>query len=73
MQEIAEKFVQSNNLSENYIQRIAQFLAQATGQPEVQKSVKEEPKAEKTSIKRLAEILTSNESRCLVFQCDLDN
>lgn len=65
--------MQANDLSENYIQRIAQFLAQATGQPEVQKSVKEEPKAEKTPIKRLAEILTSNESRCLIFQWDFDS
>ncbi|TIB97307.1 RNA-binding domain-containing protein [Wallemia mellicola] len=67
VQEVAEKFVQANDLSENYIQRIAQFLAQATGQPEVQKSVKEEPKAEKTPIKRLAEILTSNETKKVII------
>lgn len=76
VQQSARRFVEENSLPPSYIQRIAQFLSQATegvkeevkdkqteeqGREDIQ--THERKKSKKSSIKRLAEILTSSTSR----------
>ena len=96
LNKVSKDFVNQNDLPPSYANRIAQFVAQATGQPFIEMEKNEDKKAEREtnddfqnivegpikeiesesenynnfdmkSIRKVAEILTSNESKLIYF------